>query len=358
MKFKEEYLQETLNRQNIRTIVLPIIKSDHQFDYRNTMTFKFFNDEGEVSLAMHDYLDYRIYRPITTCYLQSETARLIMKSVVDWANSLTSSRSNLDQLRIREGKQTGEFMVEIYTKSSNLPSQGELKEFLTNIPAIQSIYHCFNDKKRNINRRLIFGAATIREKIGKYTFIISPESFFQTNGSNVKKLYDLVKEFADVQMGDRVLDLFCGTGTIGIYLSTFAKEVIGIEYNDQAINDARANAKINNIKNISFEQLDLNKEQFSNTTTRLPDGQVQQSNVVIIDPPRAGLTQKLINELSKLINFKSFRLIYVSCDPATFARDAVLLEKQGLKLKKVQPVDMFPQTYHLEIVGLFAKEGR
>jgi len=356
LKFKEEYFKETLERQKIATEVLPIIPSRAEFFYRNTIAFKFIGEAGQKSLAMYDYLDYKHLIPIGSCLLQSETAIQIMKLVVEWGNKF---ENNLYQLRLREGKKTNEYMVEIFTVNNILNGQNELKNLLAGIEGIKSIYHC-QKSQNETKRRLIFGTTTISEKVGKYTFAISPESFFQTNGANVEVLYDKIKEFAGVKMGDRVLDLFCGTGTIGIYLSTMAKEVVGVEINQQAINDAKTNAKINKIPNIEFIQSDATKwfsnycssvsENFEGESSR-QDSNYSIFNTIIVDPPRAGLTNELIESISKLLAPNS-QLIYVSCDPATFARDIIEFEKLGHKLKKVQPLDMFPQTYHLECIGL------
>jgi len=347
LKFKENYFKETLDRQKVETQILPILPSKSEYFYRSTIAFKFIETDGKISLAMYDYLDYRHLIPIETCFLQSETAINIMREVVAWANEITES-SNLETLRLREGKRTGEYMVEIFTSAAQLEAKDELKSRLIEITGIKSIYHCVvvDKKKGDVKRNLIFGSGAITEKIGKYTFTVSPQSFFQTNGTNVEVLYDLIKKFADVKIGDRVLDLFCGTGTIGIYLSTLAKEVIGIEVNQQAINDAKANIRINKVLNAHFTQANIYDHQQLNNLA------IEQFDLIVVDPPRAGLTHELIQQLSDFMDVKDFRLIYISCDPATFARDIKEFEKYGHQLKKVQPVDMFPQTYHLECVGL------
>ncbi|MFA6963632.1 MAG: 23S rRNA (uracil(1939)-C(5))-methyltransferase RlmD [Patescibacteria group bacterium] len=343
LKFKEAYFKETLERQKVETEILPIISSRSDFYYRNTISFQFMEVDGQISLAMYDYLDYKKLIPIKTCLLQSETAILIMNAVVDWANE--NEIKNLRSLRLREGKRTDDYMVEIFTSSSQLANTVELREKLSQIPNIKSIYHCY-EVDRRVRRNLLSGATAISEKIGKYTFTISPESSFQTNGANVEILYDLIKKFADVKIGESVLDLFCGTGTIGIYLSTFAKKVVGIELNQQAVNDAKANAKINKVPNIEFKLADLGRGDQSELFN-------EKFDVVVIDPPRAGLTVELIESLSKL-SAPNSRLVYVSCDPATFARDIIEFQKYGRELKKVQSLDMFPQTYHLECVGLIS----
>jgi 23S rRNA (uracil1939-C5)-methyltransferase len=297
----------------------------------------------------------------------------IAESLIDPLAKLQDDLSNLWQLRIREGKFTGEFMVEIITKGDNLAYQKELtKLFKDNFPQVKSLYHTISERNdlRGAKRRLLLGSPIIYEKIGKFTYQVSPESFFQTNSLGVRNLYEKIKEFAEIKMGDRILDLYCGTGTIGIYLSTLAKKVIGVEIVQSAINDAKANAKINNVINCEFICADANVFLSSRAIDRPPiggmnqgerspyngtnDSLIQNLNAIIVDPPRDGLDKKIIPIVSGLLTPNS-KLIYVSCNPTTFARDIKLFEENGLKLKKVQPIDMFPQTHHIECIGLLKK---
>ena len=361
LKFKEEIFRETLARAGIETEILPIRPgSDSEFYYRNVSRFFFTKDEnGQISFAMHDYADYNKLIPIKSCLLQSETCNQILSALHQLLNSnLTIEQSNnlilsLWQIRIREGKNTGEFMVEIITKTNNLPLKNEIVELLKTFSMIKSCYHATANRNNSTDakRRLLFGSPIIYEKIGKFTFQISPESFFQTNSLGVKTLYDQIKDFANVGIGDNILDLYCGTGTIGIYLSTLAKKVIGVEKVQSAINDAKANARINNVKNCEFvcadatKWLDENFDMIKNL----------ESVKIILDPPRDGLNREIIQLLCKLYNFTNFQLIYVSCNPSTFARDIKIFEENGLKLKKTEPLDMFPQTHHIECLGLISR---
>ena len=235
-------------------------------------------------------------------------------------------------------------MVEIITPNNDLPGEEEIVKTLKTINGIKSIYHTITPGKSllNLRRRLIFGFPVIYEKIGSFTFQISPESFFQTNSFGVKNLYDTIKQIANIKMGENLLDLYCGTGSIGIYLSTLAKKVVGVDVVPEAIRDAKDNAKINKIQNAEFICLDANKLDIFK----------YKNFVIIVDPPRAGLKKELIPEIAKL-DFK--RLIYISCNPATFARDLKEFEKRGVIAKKIQPIDMFPQTHHIECVCLLEK---
>ena len=337
LKFKQEIFAETLNRQGIETEILPILKTG-DWAYRNVMRFYLVESCNKFLLAMHDLNNQLM--PIQHCDLISEQANeIIQKFLAEINNSI--EKEIFKQIRIRESLAFGEIMIELIT---NQPiSKKDALITLAEQENIASLYNSIGTNERELQRRLLFGSPIIFDKIGKYKFQISPESFFQTNSSGAEILYNQIKKLADIKMGDSVLDLFCGTGSIGIYLSTLAKSVTGIEINQQAVNDAQANAKINKIPNVEFLCANLSDpQQYSNIT-------IKQFNVVILDPPRSGLTPELILQLYKLSNFK---LLYVSCDPATFARDIKEFSKHNFVLKKVQPVDLFPQTFHIESVGL------
>jgi len=365
LKFKEEIFRETLSRAKIETEILPIIRASEPLYYRNSIRFFLVEQKnGKKIFTRHNYLytdglacpEHVEWVEAESCLLQSEKSNEILAKILEVVNSdHDKSIEKFYQVKIREGKATDEFMVELMTEDNHLPFESELKIALKEITEIKSLYHTVTPGKRlnNIRRRLLFGSPIIYEKIGRYKFQISPDSFFQTNSLGVHILYDKIKEFAEIEIGDTVLDLFCGTGSIGIYLSTLAKKIIGIEVVQSAINDAKINARLNNIFNCEFINADANKI-LDKPINKLTD---QLINKIIIDPPRAGLNKKLIQQLASFMDFKNFtNLIYVSCNPATFARDIKEFERFGLKLKKVQPLDMFPQTHHLECVGLLVKK--
>jgi len=347
LKYKDEIFKEVMSRAGIETEVLDIIPgSNASTYYRNSIRFFFdIDQDNNISFARHNINSEKGLIDIESCLLQSETANEIMAKLKIFINTNIENKASFWQLKIREGKHTHEFMIELITSSDELPDEKGIVKILTAVsPEIKSIYHTVAPGKslKQLRRKLIFGSPIIYEKIGKYKFQISPESFFQTNSLGVETLYNTIKKFAKVEIGDEVLDLYCGTGSIGIYLSTLAKKVIGVEIVPEAIRDAKDNAKINKIQNIEFFCDDSGNgslKQFENA-------------IIIVDPPRAGLSKDLILKL-KSSNFK--RLIYTSCNPATFARDIKLFEENGVKLKKVQPIDMFPQTHHIECVGLLSK---
>lgn len=347
LRFKEEVFKETLERQGIKTKIEPIVAgSTSEFYYRNSIRFFFVVDnDNQIQFSRHNYLYNKGFVEIKKCLLQSETADLILEKLKDYINNNVENKSSFWQLKIREGKFTDQFMVEIITKDYDLPNQQGIVESLKSIESIKSIYHtiALGKSLRNLKRRLIFGSPIIYEKIGKYKFQISPESFFQTNSMGVENLYNHIKSYADIKMGETVLDLYCGTGTIGIYLSATAKEVIGVEFVREAISDAKDNSKINNIQNCEFVCADVEKWLSKlQTANRKPQ-------TIIVDPPRAGLSKEIVKKIST-ISFE--KIVYVSCNPSTFARDIKEFEKYDIILQKVVPIDMFPQTHHIECVGL------
>jgi len=344
--FKNKIFLETFGRAKINKMPLPLIPgSNGDIYYRNSIRFFFVDGPEGIDFARHNYIYDEGLVKVEKCYLQSETANEILARLKKFINNNVPDRSLFWQLKIREGKATDEFMIEIITSGDNLPGENGIVNALKEIPTIKSIYHTVTPGKslHNLRRRLIYGSPIIFEKIGKYKFQISPESFFQTNSLGVHTLYEKIKEFAAIEAGDNVLDLYCGTGTIGIYLSTLAKKVVGVEIVPEAVRDANDNAKINKMHNCSFINIAAEKI-FKN-----PIIHDSRFDILIIDPPRAGLSKEIISKLSAM-NYK--RLVYTSCNPATFARDIKIFESFGKKLVKVQPIDMFPQTHHIECVGL------
>ncbi len=352
LKLKEALFSETLSRANIDTDILPIVQAGEPVFYRNSNRFAFkIDDNNTLRYCRHNYLYRDGLVEVKDCLLESETANKIVETFVDFINNNIEDKSSFWQIKIREGKMTDEFMVEIITSSDQFPQKQKLVDLLAKISGVRSIYQTVatNKSLKHLQRYLLYGSPVIFEKIGRFNFQISPDSFFQTNSLGVKTLYDKIKDFADIKPGDDVLDLFCGTGSIGIYLSTLAKKVTGVEIVQNAINDAKSNAKINKIQNCDFI--------CANAKKWLAQNYNHQFNKIVVDPPRAGLDKEIIGLLSRFSISIDLKIVYVSCNPATFSRDIIEFEKQGLVLKKVQPIDMFPQTHHIECVGLIQKNN-
>lgn len=197
--------------------------------------------------------------------------------------------------------------------------------------------------RTNSNDILDNDSDTIIKQIGNYKYLVSLDSFFQINDNVTYKMYEKIKEYCHASKGDYILDLYCGTGTIGIYLSDSCKEILGIEINEQAIKDANKNKKLNNIKNINFIASDVSK--IINKIKFIP-------TIVVVDPPRAGLDEKTIKEITKI---NPHTLVYTSCDPMTLARDLNIL-KYYFNIDEITPFDMFPNTYHVECVCKLSKK--
>lgn len=307
LKFKYNKVKDIIFKYLKENIKVNDVIYSNQFNYRNKASFE-----------VKEKLCYKMRKStnlvdINYCYLLDKN----INDIVHVLNNL--NLKNINNITIRTGEE--DIMVII----SGNPTQ-EIIDALKE--KVRSIY---------VNDKLVYGRSNIVSKIGNYEFFVSDKSFFQVNKYNVKNLYDKVLECAELTGNENILDLYCGTGTIGIYLSKYAKSVIGIEVNEQAIFDANVNKNKNNIENISF---------ICDTTSNINNIVNNDFDVIIVDPPRSGLDKNTINFL---INSKAKRVVYVSCDIMTLVRDLNIL-KQDYDIREITPVDMFPNTYHVECV--------
>ena len=307
LKFKYNKVKDIIFKYLKEDIKVNDVIYSNQFNYRNKASFE-----------VKEKLCYKMRKStnlvdINYCYLLDKN----INDIVHVLNNL--NLKNINNITIRTGEE--DIMVII----SGNPTQ--------------EIIDALKEKARSIyvNDKLVYGKSNIVSKIGNYEFFVSDKSFFQVNKYNVKNLYDKVLEYAELTGNENILDLYCGTGTIGIYLSKYAKSVIGIEVNEQAIFDANVNKNKNNIENISF---------ICDTTSNINNIVNNDFDVIIVDPPRSGLDKNTINFL---INSKAKRIVYVSCDIMTLVRDLNIL-KQDYDIREITPVDMFPNTYHVECV--------
>lgn len=307
LKFKYNKVKDIIFKYLKENIKVNDVIYSNQFYYRNKASFE-----------VKEKLCYKMRKStnlvdINYCYLLDNN----INDIVHVLNNL--NLKNINNITIRTGEE--DIMVII----SGNPTQ--------------EIIDALKEKARSIyvNDKLVYGKSNIVSKIGNYEFFVSDKSFFQVNKYNVKNLYDKVLEYAELTGNENILDLYCGTGTIGIYLSKYAKSVIGIEVNEQAIFDANVNKNKNNIENISF---------ICDTTSNINNIVNNDFDVIIVDPPRSGLDKNTINFL---INSKAKRIVYVSCDIMTLVRDLNIL-KQDYDIREITPVDMFPNTYHVECV--------
>ncbi len=358
--------------------VLPIIGSPEQFHYRNKMEFSFSRlrwltraeIEGaaaaaprDFSLGLHARNCYDKTLMIEECWLLSERSN----EVLAWVREATR-RHHLPPyttkdhtgfwrfLVLREGKRTGDFMVNFVT--ADVPGGRAAVEemraaLLQRFPFVTTIVHNLNRSKAQVatgeEEIVLHGPAYLRDRIGEFEFNISANSFFQTNTLGAEKLYGVARDFAQLTGNETVYDLYSGAGTISIFISKLAKQVLGFEIVPEAIRDAGVNCRINNIGNCYFIEGDLKDELAHVPILKNRWGQPQ---VVIADPPRAGMHPRVIQ---KVLELAPPRIVYVSCNPSTFARDLKEMCAHDYVLEKVQPVDMFPHTAHCEVVGLLVR---
>lgn len=314
LDYKQNKVEEIINKYlGIKIKINDIVACDDNLYYRNKTTFQVNGDIGFFKEKTNTLI------PVDKCYISDTKINDICKIIKDNVN-LTS----VSQLIIRAAKNTKESMV--IFKTNNYIDNKSIVNTLKDI--VDSIY---------VNDELIYGKSKIIENLCEKKFNISPSAFFQVNTLQAEKLYNQAIEYADIKKDDTVLDLYCGTGTIGIIASKNAKKVIGIELNKDAIKDANENKKLNNINNIEFYSGDVGK--ILNKNNYKPD-------TIIVDPPRAGLDSLAI---SQILNIKPKKLVYVSCDLMTLARDLKLLSSD-YDILELTPVDMFPYTAHVESV--------
>ncbi|MBI2634728.1 23S rRNA (uracil(1939)-C(5))-methyltransferase RlmD [Candidatus Peregrinibacteria bacterium] len=366
LAFKQQHVIDALER--IGKIPNPpvekIIGSKDRFFYRNKMEFTFgYDSKMNFTLGLHqpgfrfDILD------INECHLQSELSVKIVNSARELVKKLkwppfkySNGEGFLRSLIIRDCKRTGEVMV-ILNTSDQIPknlAEGLKKfvELMAGFKEVVSIFHLSIISRRGmpnkIKETMLYGRPAITEKMilengDELDFTISPQAFFQVNTFQAEILYNNVLKMASSRPQELVLDFFCGIGTIGLFMAKHAEKVLGIELNEEAVKAAKKNAQRNDISNIEFNTGDV--------VENLPAIR-QKPSLIVVDPPRAGLTGNLIDIIGGL---GANQLVYVSCDPATLARDCDQLKRHGFMLKKVQPVDMFPHTFHIENVCLLEK---
>lgn len=339
--------------------VNPIIGMDNPYYYRNKVQLPIARyRNGKIAMGFYARRTHSIIN-MDKCYIQSEINDdifQIIRTFVDKYNiSLYDEKEHKGLLRhivTRVGFVTGQVMVCLVINGKKLPHQDKLIEKLIKIPGMTSISLNFNLDNTNVimgqEVETIWGKEYIIDYIGDVKYQISPNSFYQVNPIQTKILYETALDYADLSGKETVWDLYCGIGTISLFMAKEAKQVYGVEIVEDAVLDARRNAKINNISNAEFfvgaaeEVLPRKYEEDS-----------VYADVIVVDPPRKGCEESL---LRAIVEMSPKRLVYVSCDPATLARDLKYLGQNGYKLERVQPVDQFPHTVHVETIALIQRE--
>lgn len=366
LRQKENQVKETL--QKIGRIsdlkVEPIIGSPSPWFYRNKIELSFgLNQGNNVDFGFRERGKFHSIIPIESCAIFDEKLPMVLDCIRRYVKMTDlepfdfAKRPNgfWQFLILRRGVKTGEWMINFVTRpgqSINKELTVELHEILGE--QLQSVLHTINFGKAisytghdNKKIEVLFGRDYILEELGGLQFKISPFSFFQTNTLAAEKLYGTVRNLANLQGHEKVFDLYCGTGTIGQYLARQAREVIGIEILEEAIKDANENSRINKLANCSYICGDIKKILFGQRNKFL------HMDLLVLDPPRAGIGDKT---RYKIISLMAKKVIYVSCNPATLARDLVDFRLKGYEIATVQPLDLFPQTHHVETVVLMERK--
>ena len=336
-----------------------IIGMDEPFYYRNKVHAVFSRDrKGNAICGIYEKNSHRVVS-VEHCLIEDKKSGEIIRSIRDLCKSFKikiydedTGYGLLRHVLVRSGYHTGEYMVVLVLASPIMPSKNNFVKALRKLhPYITTIVVNVNDKRTSMvlgdKEQVIYGKGYIEDELLGKKFRISPKSFYQVNPTQTEKLYGKAIEYAGLTGKETVIDAYCGTGTIGMVLADQAKEVIGVELNKDAVKDARINAKVNGVKNISFYEKDAG--QFLVQVAE----QNAKIDVVVMDPPRTGSDEAF---LSSVVKLKPRKVVYVSCNPETLVRDLKYLTKHGYKVKRAHAVDMFAQTSeHTEMVTLLER---
>ena len=412
LEFKERKVYEHLKRiggfseELLSEVTEPIIGMENPFHYRNKATFPFGRDrDGEIITGFYAGRTHNII-PNTDCHIGVSVNKEILELIIDYMRKNKvlpyderTGKGILRHVLIRYGFKTQEIMVCLIVNSNKkdaLRNVGELIEKLTKVTGMTSIFVNYNVAKTNVimgeQCEVLWGERYITDVLGcgesegalkesgqiketykEIKYQISPLSFYQINPTQTEKLYSLVLDYGDLKGEEEIWDLYCGIGTISLFLSQKAKKVMGVEVVPQAIADARENARINGIENVEFI-LGKSEEVYTQYYSKGVLGEKVEErsgwrntidnqrgckekekypDVVVLDPPRKGCDETLLEAIAKV---KPKKVVYVSCDSATLARDLKFLCERGYELRRVRPVDLFPMTVHVETVALLVKE--
>ena len=328
---------------------------ENPFHYRNKAQYPLgLNKENEPVVGIFAQRSHEII-PMEKCLIQKPISEEIAKTILEFIKqnkiSIYNEKTGKGLFRhivIKVGAKANEIMCILVINGKQIPKETELVEMLIKkYPNIKTIVKNINTKNTNVILGLeninIYGNGYIEDKLGEYKFKISPLSFYQVNPIQAEKLYNIGVEAAKITLNDTVFDLYCGIGTISLFMAKYAKKVYGVEIVEQAIENAKENAILNNINNVDFIAGDTEVvlDDLINNKKIIPD-------VVMVDPPRKGLDNRSIDNILKI---KPDRVVYISCNPATLVRDLAKFEENYV-IEEIRPVDMFPFTKHVECVSV------
>lgn len=361
LELKKNAVQSLVNKSLKQKVEAEkTIGMENPFYYRNKAQYPLGLDkDGNPACGIFAQRTHTII-PIDKCFIQTEISQEIAKTILEFIKENNISVYNEENqtglfrhIVVKVGKYTNEVMCILVINGKNFPKEEKLVELLCNKHKnIRTIVKNINDKNTNVilgrENINLYGDGYIEDKLGDYTFKISPLSFYQINPVQAERLYNIAIESANLNKEDILFDLYCGIGTIGIFASKYVKKVYGIEIVEQAIKDAKENAKMNDIQNIDFMVGDVEQafDELINKKNIIP-------TAIIVDPPRKGLDDRTIENIIKV---RPKRLVYISCNPATMVRDLAKLE-DTYTITKIQPVDMFPYTKHVECVAVLTQKN-
>ncbi|CAM3287652.1 23S rRNA (uracil(1939)-C(5))-methyltransferase RlmD [Vagococcus fessus] len=359
LAFKEQQVSNVFKRiaKMPEVKIESIIGMDNPVEYRNKASIPVRKVNGELTTGFfrknsHDLVALEDY------YIQDkkiDEAIIVVRDVMEKygvkAYIESENNGNLRHIIVKRGHYSHEMMIVLVTRTPKLFNYEKMvQEIHQQLPEVVSIVQNINPDATNVilgkTNKTLFGQNYIKDELLGKTYRISAQSFYQVNTVQAEKLYQTAIDFAELKATDTVIDAYCGIGTIGLSLADKVKEVYGLEVNPDAISDAKINAKLNDINNVNFE---VGKAEYV-----MPEWLEKdiRPDVLIVDPPRKGLAASFIETAVEMAPKK---IVYVSCNPASLARDCELLGAQGYKVERVQPVDMFPQTPHVECVALLTK---
>ena len=351
LKYKRQKVEDCLKRIGGIDIDVPdVIGDDKCRNYRNKGQFPV----GADGIGIYAYHSHRII-DIHQCIIQGEENPDVLKCIRDWMREYSvpayDEESNTGVVR-HIYTRTGDsgVLVCIVTRTKELPHSAELVERLCEeVKNVSGVLQNVNRNRTNVvlgnEFKTLWGKDYIIDSIGDFKFKISPLSFYQVNNEQTKKLYDIAKEFAQLSGEETIWDVYCGIGTIGQYLSKDVKKIVGIEVVEQAVENAKENAKLNKLNNAEY---------FCGEAEKIAPRLVkkQKPDVVILDPPRKGCEEELLKAVAET---KAKKIVYISCKPSTLARDLKIMKTLGYTTEKVQPVDLFPRTAHVECCVLLCQ---
>lgn len=359
--FKQKQVENVMSKiaKMPEVDILPTIPMENPVGYRNKAQIPVRRMDGRLATGFYKKNSHELVE-IEDYYIQDPAIDEAIKRVRDILQRFQvrgyNEAKNEGQIRhiiIRRGHYSHEMMVVLVTRKEKFFKGKEIASIIhEELPEVVSVIQNINEEKTNVilgdKEKVLYGRSYIEDQLLGKTYRISSKSFYQVNTEQTEKLYQTAIEFAALQKEDTVIDAYSGIGTIGLSLADKVKEVYGMEHVPEAIEDAQFNALTNKIENAHYE---VGKAE---TVMKKWQDKGVKPSVIVVDPPRKGLDARFI---ASAIDMAPAKLVYISCNPATFARDAKLFAESGYEVKKVQPVDLFPQTHHVELVALLAPKG-